>query len=198
MNMHKRLALAAATAALGGIGALATPAATASAAPDTHSVFAAQSRQAGLTDAQSAELQRQVNTTIAESGGRQVAANIVDLGHGVSVRLVVPGEKYVRDLATTRGPVISLAAAHVCPYGDFCAYTAVNYGGREQRMGPCGNHPLDGSGWSGAGSWYNNQTKPWMVATMWGKNGEFVYQDNGPGSHDTHGNWAKVWSITNC
>ncbi|RLU79718.1 hypothetical protein CTZ27_36420 [Streptomyces griseocarneus] len=187
----------AAAALVAGAGALVTPATTASAAPGTHSAFAAQSRQAGLTEAQSTALQRQVDATIAESGGRQVAANIVDLGHGLSIRLVVPGEKSVRDLATTHGPVTGLKS-HVCPKGDFCAYTAVDYNGKEQRMGPCGNHELKGSGWSGAGSWYNNQTQPWMIATMYGKNGEYIYSDNGPGSHDTHGNWRRIWSITNC
>ncbi|WP_116209138.1 peptidase inhibitor family I36 protein [Streptomyces olivoreticuli] len=126
-----------------------------------------------------------------------MAANLIDMGHGVSVRLVVPGEKYVRDLATTRGPVTSVTA-YVCPYGDFCAYTGVNYTGKEQRMGPCGNHPLLGSGWGGSGSWYNNQTQWTMIASMYGKNGEWVYSDDGPGSHDTHGNWRPVWSVTNC
>ncbi|MEU5088431.1 peptidase inhibitor family I36 protein [Streptomyces sp. NPDC021356] len=187
---------------MAGIGVFAAPAATASAAstaPVTPAAFAAQAHRAGLTDAQGAELQRQVAATVAESGGRQVAANVVDLGDGSSVRLVVPGERYVRDLATTHAPLTSaIAAQYVCPYGDFCAYTGVGYTGKEQRMGPCGNHPLQGSGWGGSGSWYNNQTKSWMQAVMFGKHGEFVFQDKGPGDHDTHGNWAPVWSVTNC
>ncbi|MGW8329884.1 peptidase inhibitor family I36 protein [Streptomyces sp. NPDC055897] len=164
-----------------------------------HSAFEAQSLRAGLSQAQSTQLQHQVDEAIAESGGHQVAANMVDLGGGSTLRLPVPGEASVRDLATTHGSVTSrAAAAHVCPPKDFCAYTGVNYTGKEQRFGECTNQKLKGSGWSGAGSWYNNQSKPYMRATMYGKQGQWVFEDNGPGSHDTHGNWAKVWSITPC
>ncbi|MEU1804759.1 peptidase inhibitor family I36 protein [Streptomyces sp. NPDC019937] len=173
---------------------MAAPAAVAS--PGS-SAFATQSRQAGLTATQSARLQRDVDAVIAESGGRQVAANIVDLGDDASVRLVVPGEKYVRDLATTRGPVTAPIQA-VCPYKDFCAYQGTNYTGHEQRFGECREENLKGRGWSGSGSWYNNQSKPSMRAKMYGKAGNLVYKDGGPGSHDLNANWRPVWSIKPC
>ncbi|MFJ2171054.1 peptidase inhibitor family I36 protein [Streptomyces griseofuscus] len=199
MKLRSRISAGVVTALLAGAGALATPAATASATPTTHQVFATQARKAGLTDTQSTELQRQVDATLAESGGRQTAANIVDLGNGTSIRLVVPGEKRVRDLATTRGPATGPALQqYVCPYGDFCAYTEPGYNGKEQRFGACKNQPLLGSGWGGPGSWYTNQTRLWMLASMYGKTGNWVFTDNGPGDHDLNGNWKPVWSITPC
>ncbi|MEX2974822.1 peptidase inhibitor family I36 protein [Streptomyces sp. C184] len=192
MNTHKRIALGFASLALAGGGLGGGVAAAADGGEAT-----TQSRQAGLTTTQSAELQRQVDAVIAESGGRQVAANIVDLGHGASVRLVVPGEKYVRDLATTRGPVTAPIQA-VCPYKDFCAYQGTNYTGHEQRFGECYNEKLKGQGWSGSGSWYNNQSQSYMRAEMYGKAGNRVYRDDGPGSHDQNANWRPVWSIKPC
>ncbi|MFB7593784.1 hypothetical protein [Streptomyces sp. NPDC056160] len=43
-----------------------------------------------------------------------------------------------------------------------------------------------------------DQTESWMRAVMFGKHAEFVFQDKGPGDHDTHGDWAPVRSVTNC
>ncbi|GAA3050091.1 hypothetical protein GCM10010448_36390 [Streptomyces glomeratus] len=50
MKLRSRLSLGTAAPSLAGIGALAAPAATAAAAPDTHSVFAAQNRRPGSHD----------------------------------------------------------------------------------------------------------------------------------------------------
>ena len=89
------------------------------------------------------------------------------------------------------------AAPSSCPRGDFCAYTGINYTGKEQKMGPCLVYELEGSGWSGAGSWYNNQSDG-IQARMANKSGVTVYVTPGAPSHDANANWAPIWYIQNC
>ena len=99
---------------------------------------------------------------------------------------------------TTTGTVVTPnAAPSSCPHGDFCAYQGVNYTGKEQKMGPCGVYELQGSGWSGPGSWYNNQSDG-IKARMANKYGVTVYVTPGAPSHDANGNWSPIWFIQNC
>jgi Peptidase inhibitor family I36 len=98
---------------------------------------------------------------------------------------------------TDAAPNVPNAAPSSCPRGDFCAYQGVNYTGKEQKMGPCRVYELEGSGWSGIGSWYNNQSDG-IQARMAGKNLKTIYVTPGAPSHDTQGNWAPVWYIQNC
>ncbi|SEG91135.1 Peptidase inhibitor family I36 [Actinacidiphila yanglinensis] len=89
------------------------------------------------------------------------------------------------------------AAPSSCPQGDFCAYQGVNYTGKEQKMGPCRVYELEGTGWSGAGSWYNNQSDG-IKALMGNKYGVTIFVTPPAPSHDTNGDWTPVWYIQNC
>jgi hypothetical protein len=95
------------------------------------------------------------------------------------------------------GTITPDAAPSSCPRGDFCAYTGENYTGKEQKMGPCSVYELEGSGWSGAGSWYNNQSDG-IKARMANKSGITVYVTPEAPSHDAEANWAPIWYIQNC
>ena len=95
------------------------------------------------------------------------------------------------------GTVTPDAAPSSCPHGDFCAYQGVNYTGKEQKMGPCRVYELEGSGWSGSGSWYNNQSDG-IKARMANKSGTTVYVTREAPSHDANANWSPIWYVQNC
>ncbi|WP_255953591.1 peptidase inhibitor family I36 protein [Streptomyces odontomachi] len=99
--------------------------------------------------------------------------------------------------ADAAGQNAPTAAPSSCPRGYFCAYQGVNYTGKEQKMGPCGVYELKGSGWSGSGSWYNNQSDG-IKAIMANKWLVTVYVTPEAPSHDANGNWDPVWYIQNC
>jgi hypothetical protein len=95
------------------------------------------------------------------------------------------------------GTVTPDAAPSSCPHGDFCAYQGVNYTGKEQKMGPCNVYELQGSGWSGSGSWYNNQSDG-IKAIMANQYLVTVYVTPAAPSHDANANWSPIWYIQNC
>ncbi|MCQ4044982.1 peptidase inhibitor family I36 protein [Streptantibioticus rubrisoli] len=190
MNARKALALAVAATALGG-GLVFAPSAHAASASPTAAHFEAQARNAGLTTAQATGLQRRVDTTVAQYGGKQVAANSVQLASGGTLVVTVPGENSVRNPHT-------LQPDTACPYGDFCAYKGTDYTGYQFKMGACGTYELPGSGWGGSGSWINNQTQSWMTGLMYDHHMNFVYQTPPPPSSDPNGNWKPIWYINNC
>jgi hypothetical protein len=88
--------------------------------PDAAATFAAQARAGGLTTAQAAELRAEVDSYLAELGGRQVAANAIDLNGTGMLVVPVPGEQKVRDLAGSA--VTRPEIDGTCSLGDFCVW----------------------------------------------------------------------------
>jgi hypothetical protein len=65
-------------------------------------------------------LQSEVDSYLTQLGGRQIAANAIDLdGTGVAV-VPVPGENKVRDLTGSMAPLRE--ATGTCFVGDFCVW----------------------------------------------------------------------------
>ncbi|MCC2274086.1 hypothetical protein LKL35_01305 [Streptomyces sp. ET3-23] len=179
-------------AALLGAGGVVAGAGNGSAAP--LSPFAAQGRSAGLSSTQIAGVQREVDTVIAQSGGKQVALDKVALSDASAVVVTVPGESRVRDLSAGKS---GMYAPGNCGQQNFCAYKGRNYTGYEFTMWKCRTWELPGDGWGSGGSWYNNQT-PGTQAVMYGKHMQWVYTTPPAPFGDPHGNWKPVWFVKNC
>jgi hypothetical protein len=163
---------------------------TASAASGaTPSAYAAQAEASGLTGSQATQLQKKVDGYLAASGGTQVSANKVAVPGG-DYLLVVPGERYARDLTTTSRPL----AAAACPYGYFCMYHGQNYTGGQLNLYHCVMNNIQG--WSGFGSYINNQT--------WGTTAQLQALDYSvialPIAYEANPrfNWSPVWRVTPC
>ncbi|MFI9388963.1 peptidase inhibitor family I36 protein [Kutzneria sp. NPDC052558] len=129
--------LAAALLAVGFTGAQAADA----------SSFTEQASMAGLSTAQAGELQRQVDAYVAQTGGRQISANKIDLGGGALV-VALPGETYARDVAAPLAPP-------PCYAGDLCLYSGQNYTGSYLYFYKCQTVFVP---WYTTGSFNDNQT----------------------------------------
>jgi hypothetical protein len=200
-------------------GATASASASSSTAPRP---FAAQALASGLTSAQAAALQGQVNQILTQDGGTQVAANEIALPHGASVLLVLPGQKYAHLLpgavnlgfsptgtATTVRPEASGSFTpqvgyewgwppNWCPYLYFCAWQGENGAGTQFNVSTCNeNQPLPGSGWSGVGSWINNQTAG-TVAYLLNSSSGVYYATPGSGSWNNAYDWNPIWYLDAC
>lgn len=91
--------------------------------------FAAQSRSAGLGQAEARQLQQQVDALIAADGGTQIAANQVRFKDGSGdTTLPLPGEKKARDLITQ---------TEDCAYGYFCVWAERDFYGPKTSMYNC-------------------------------------------------------------
>jgi hypothetical protein len=161
--------------------------------------FTAQAVAAGLTSAQAAWLQSEVDRTRARTGGTQTAPNRIQL-EGAEVNIALPGEQQPRRFgATASATSTEAAAAAPCsnttaPYGYFCAYKNVNYTGSYIAMYRCGKYSLPG--WVGNGSYLNNQSR--------GTRGYFLNEydvlyegTSAPDSGNPY-NWNPIWSIVPC
>lgn len=175
MSPRKILATMTATAAL-----IAGPVLTAEASTTT--AFSQQTRAAGLTAAQTTELQQRVDAFLAsEPGARQVSANKLTTAGG-SVVLRAPGQTETRDLAA---PDTALA----CNNGHLCITDGrgVNYDYYR-----CGYYSFNGIG---DGTFNNNQTS--------GTRARFYNSDNSERwSHVAKGtgtaSWSPVYHIRPC
>ncbi|MGW2368762.1 peptidase inhibitor family I36 protein [Streptomyces sp. NPDC001667] len=158
--------------------------------------YTAQAEHAGLTGAQSVALQKDVDRYVAQTGGKQVSANRVDVPGGF-VLVAVPGEKYARDLRTTTHPT---SAADCDPY-NFCGWPKSYYEGTVWERSKCGVYWEIPNGWNSGGSWWNNQSKG-VVAKMYGKSHNWVYSTPpaqvGNGSYDATADWHPVWYVKAC
>jgi hypothetical protein len=202
MQLRSRLAVAAITAALitvapmiGAVGASAAPAehhqvASASAGGDQSS-FAAQARSAGLTGAQIAELQKEVNAYIRTYGGTQVAINKVDF-RGGNITFAVPGQRYA-DAITSSGSATPEDAD--CPSQYFCAYSGTYFSGTKLEFYYCGD--FYDMPFFGVGSYYNNQTEG-DVATFWGADGNVVGHSEPAVSALSGYDWIPVYYVVPC
>ncbi|MFJ9847067.1 hypothetical protein ACIRYZ_42905 [Kitasatospora sp. NPDC101155] len=160
--------------------------------------WAAQTLHAGLTGAQAAQLQRDVDHYLAQ-GGTQVSANQIVRPDGSQLLVVVPGEKYARDLVTTRAP----ADWSECPYTWFCGWQSAEFQGTIWKHSSCGVYWEIPNGWNSGGSWFNHQSTG-TVARMYGKTKNLVYstppanQDSPWASFDAYADWGPVWFVKVC
>jgi hypothetical protein len=148
--------------------------------------FTAQARAEGLTGAQAKELQATVDDYIVKHGGKQVAANKVQLG-GADFYVVLPGEEVARDL-DTRVPMSA------CQYTDMCAWSSPNFQGSLLVMHDCGRYEID---WIGTGSWDNNQTTG-TAARFLNSAGVVGYTSPPAHSLDLSAGWSWVYWVINC
>lgn len=155
---------------------------------DVTAKFSAEAQSEGLTAAQASALQAEVEAEIADFGGEQIAPNKVRLGKGVTLTVVVPGEKYVRALSQ---PVGVRAA---CQHLYFCAYPGTNFTGNEISMFDCRGYQIP---WVGNGSWDNNQSTG-TRARMYGSGGALIYTTPGARSYDLVGSWTSIYSVRPC
>ncbi|GAB3942779.1 hypothetical protein GCM10027614_30430 [Micromonospora vulcania] len=124
----------------------------ATAAPAQRPAFADQAQRAGLSSAQSRQLQAEVDSYLAKLGGNQVAANEISLGQGARILVALPGERKARSLTS------ALREPNGCPYQYLCAYQYQNFEGSAYHVTKCGSTNAPYIPWSGYGSWRNNQT----------------------------------------
>ncbi|GGT30897.1 peptidase inhibitor family I36 protein [Streptomyces purpureus] len=149
--------------------------------------FQAQARNAGLSAGQAEGLQAQVDAYKERTGGVQTAPNKIAFPGG-ELTVVVPGEKYARDLSD---PVGTLAA---CQHLRFCAYSGTNFTGSQINMYTCRTYNIP---WSGDGSWDNNQSSG-TRAKMYNSSGSLIYTTPGARSYDKVGSWTPVYKVRNC
>ncbi|GAA3378384.1 hypothetical protein [Streptomyces racemochromogenes] len=175
MSPRKILATMTATAAL-----MAGPVLTAEASTTT--AFSQQTRAAGLTAAQTAGLQQQVDALLAsDPSARQVSANKLSTAGG-SVVLRAPGQTETRDLAS---PDTALA----CGNGHLCI---TDGNGNNYDYYRCGYYDFNGVG---NGTFNNNQTSG-TRARFYNSDGSErwsnVAKDTGTAS------WTPVFHIRPC
>ncbi|GGS31920.1 hypothetical protein AB0E75_27835 [Streptomyces griseoviridis] len=180
MSVRKVLAMATAAAALI-VGPALSGSATAGPAA-AQSAYAQQARAAGLTGAQAAELQQQVDSYLAaHPDARQVSANRLAT-EGGTVTLPAPGDRQVRDLASPE-------AAVACAGGHLCV---VDGRGRHYDYYRCGRYGFDGIG---DGTFNNNQTTG-TVARFYNSDGSLRWSNR---AKDTGtASWTPVHYIQPC
>ena len=155
------------------------------------SPYASQAKQAGLTASQTSALQDEVDRYLTETGGKQVAANVVDLGGKSLMFVAVPGEAHPRDM--TKGALADPCALPVT-YGYFCAYSGTNWHGTSIAMYKCARYRIP---WTADGSWVNNQTTG-TVANFLDDSGVSRWNDGGAFSMDDDAPWYWVHWVQNC
>ena len=174
-QLIRRALGATAAAALMVVGLVGTAQAQ-TATTNAAATFAAQARAAGLTTAQASGLQAEVNSYLAQLGGRQVAANAIDLNGTGGLVVPVPGELKVRAMAGSAATRPEINGN--CTSGDFCTWQLFDGGGAFLFKFVC-NSPVNfPSSWlpGRQGSYWNHQT---------GGAHAFVYEGlNGLGTRD--------------
>ncbi len=171
-----------------GVTSLLAPAASASPAADSRS-FLAEARGAGLTVTEAQELQERVNTRLAQSGGRQIAANKIQYNSGGYLLLNLPGEEYARELDE---PVGTLGS---CTYYYFCAFSKPDTAGEKRAESNC--LVWITIPWVGTGSWINNQTDG-TQAYFVDQKGRLLYTTPGAWSWSKYTNWTPVHFVDPC
>ncbi|MBK6013574.1 hypothetical protein [Streptomyces sp. MBT53] len=155
------------------------------------SPYASQARQSGLTASQTSALQHEVDRYLAQMGGRQVAANVIDLGGKNLMFVAVPGEAHPRDM--TKGALVNVCDG-VIPYGYFCAYKGTGFTGTSIPMYSCARYRIP---WTADGSWYNDQTTG-TVANFLDDSGVSRWHDEGAEDWDADAPWYWVHWVKNC
>ncbi|MFE7599509.1 hypothetical protein [Streptomyces sp. NPDC057494] len=192
MSARKTLAIMTAAAALIAGPVLSAHATTAPAGQQTayattapavqQSTYGGQTRAAGLSERQTAELQRQVDSFLAEDPqARQISANRLATAGG-TVTLAVPGRSETRDLAS---PETALA----CGDGHLCI---TDGRGRNYDFYRCGYYDFDGIG---DGTFNNNQT-PGTRARFYNSDGSERWSNVAKSTGTA--SWTPVFHIRPC
>ncbi|MEW1698381.1 hypothetical protein ACIQCR_19575 [Streptomyces sp. NPDC093249] len=179
MSARKTLAIMTAVAAL-----IAGPvlSAQASTTVPTGSAHAGQTRAAGLTDRQAAELRDRVDAVLAQDPrARQISANTLTT-EGGTVTVAVPGRSETRDLAAP-------AAAPSCADGHLCVQDGRGYIYDYYR---CGYYDFDGIG---DGTFNNNQT-PGTRARFYNQDGSERWSNVAKSTGTA--SWSPVYHIRPC
>ncbi|WOX16263.1 hypothetical protein [Streptomyces sp. N50] len=155
------------------------------------SPYASQAKQAGLTASQTSALQNEVDRYLAQMGGKQVAANVIDLGGKNLMFVALPGEAHPRDM--TKGALVDHCWPGVTD-GYFCAYAGGNFTGTSIPMYNCARYRIP---WTANGSWINNQTIG-TVANFLDDSGVSRWHDGGAYSDDADAPWYWVHWVKNC
>ncbi|WP_329554792.1 hypothetical protein [Streptomyces sp. NBC_00696] len=155
------------------------------------SPYASQARQSGLTASQTSALQHEVDRYLAQMGGKQVAANVIDLGGKNLMFVALPGEAHPRDM--TKGALDNVCD-DVVPYGYFCAFSGTDFNGTSIPMYSCARYPIP---WTADGSWINNQTRG-TVANFLDDGGVSRWHDDGAYTYDRVAPWYWVHWVKNC
>ncbi len=184
MALRQSAAMAFAATALAGslIGASGTASAAGTAG------FADQAKKAGLSGSQAKELQTRVNDYLARTGGKQVAANRIELD-GATLTLTLPGERKTRDLSSANAKFAE------CRYERFCMFRGESFTGDQLDLYYCKDHAL--SNWRGYGSWFNNQT-PGTQARLKDRNRNVVTTTVGAPSYHPSYYWEPIWYVRPC
>ena len=156
----------------------------------TKADFAAQARDAGLTAAQAASLQKRVNAYLVRTGGKQVAANKIDLDGKGLLLLALPGEARAREIGTP----VALASTP-CSERWFCAYSQQQYAGDLVEYYYC-EYKLS-MPFPALGSYKNRQTAG-TSAHFYDGNGAYMYDSLAAPNSSTPFNWAWVWWVKPC
>ena len=151
--------------------------------------YAAEARTSGLTAAEARDLQNRVNQQLAQTGGKQVAANKIEYAGGAYLLLGLPGEKYAREL---NQPV---AVMPTCNSGWFCAWRGTAFTGDKLSGYYCSQWIT--MPWAGEGSWVNNQTLG-TRAHFLDKNMSYFYTTDGAYSADAFYDWTPVYWVDPC
>ncbi|MFD8204826.1 hypothetical protein ACFV2S_00225 [Streptomyces sp. NPDC059695] len=144
--------------------------------------YAGQAAAAGLSEKQTAELQRQVDSFLArDPQARQISANRLATAGG-TVTLAVPGRSETRDLAS---PETALA----CGDGHLCI---TDGRGRNYDFYRCGSYDFDGIG---DGTFNNNQT-PGTRARFYNSDGSERWSNVAKSTGTA--SWTPVFHIRPC
>ncbi|MFI8341993.1 peptidase inhibitor family I36 protein [Streptomyces sp. NPDC085639] len=133
---------------------------------------------------------RWVDGYLAEEGGKQVAANRIELDSRGFLLLALPGETYARDLAA---PVGTRGAAAACPYTYVCAYSQENFKGDFKALFTC--NTLNPIPWTGTGSWKNHQRAE-LRARFYDSAGNVGWTSPGGYRKDAHAPWGWVYWLS--
>ncbi|MES9511888.1 hypothetical protein ABWJ92_36805 [Streptomyces sp. NPDC000609] len=186
--LRKTATLASVCALLTGFTVAGTASAAAPSGESRAATFAAQAHKEGLTDADAAALQRRVDGYLTTMGGKQVAANKIDLGGGSSVVLTLPGEKRARELTGTKRILDS------CDSKTFCAFQNSQWWGDQIQMYRCDDYIIP---WTTIGSWINNQSTG-TVAQFKDNTATVRWVDGGAFAQDDTADWSWVLFVNNC
>ena len=156
------------------------------------SPYASQARQSGLTASQTSALQNEVDRYLAQMGGKQVAANVIDLGGKNLMFVALPGEAHPRDM--TKGALVDHCNAPGVDYRYFCAFSGTDLTGTSIPMYSCARYRIP---WTADGSWFNHQTTG-TVANFLDDSGVSRWHDAGAEDWDADAPWYWVHWVKNC
>jgi hypothetical protein len=155
--------------------------------------FSAQAERAGLTNIQAKKLQGEIDNYLAEFGGKQVAANKIELAGTGSLVVPLPGERYARDLAQ---PASILSTHHGCLEYYFCMYRGTNYSGTRLNLFYCNEVAL--SGWVTKGSYVNNQLPYGSIAALLKRQNHTTAVVSISYDEDASFDWYPIWYVDPC